>query len=696
VANYGVDIELSVKGLNHLRQLEREINSIEQAAQKVRTIDVSGATKVSTSVLEAERRALQLSGKERRQNLILANRAEQTEQRINAILERRQQIQQRNQQIRSRAATATSSALIGGGFPLLFGQGGVAAAGGALGGAVGGALGGGFGFALSIIGTAIGDAITKAEEFDKSLNKLNARTSNLGSEAVITGGNINDLAKTMSIAKDEAMDLFGAFSDFDAVANKEALALIFGDDPGTFDRLAAATTELKLAKEIFADRKRIGNQTASQLLDQLKIGNAASVELGLAEARLRIAEKQAVKDAERVTLMDRLLAAAATSQMSMGIMDPAAFGQERGEKLQKQFDENRRERLDAFKKSLEEVRDLIGKVTFFEPPKKPERNKEAEKLKRELQQSLELAERLERSFDQQVRQLTTGSGEAERRLRIEIEYENRAVQVAKIKQEELRLDLERENIRIRELEYLRLETEELFKQAGLSKEITNALGQRMERAQEGIIGFTVETKLLDLQKEKLDEVLKKYPLIGQAAQEAGNLATFGAMQMISGAKSAEEVFADFLNNIANLLMKAAAQMITTYIAIGVARMFAGIPATQSAGDKYGAVAFGGGGPTFNPSAFSGGSLLGRANGGPVTANKPYMVGERGPELFVPGASGNIVPNHAMGGSNIVVNVDATGSNVQGNGNQAKALGSAIGAAVRAELINQQRPGGLLA
>ena len=30
-------------------------------------------------------------------------------------------------------------------------------------------------------------------------------------------------------------------------------------------------------------------------------------------------------------------------------------------------------------------------------------------------------------------------------------------------------------------------------------------------------------------------------------------------------------------------------------------------------------------------------------------NRPYMVGERGPELFVPGAQGNIVPNHAMGG-----------------------------------------------
>jgi hypothetical protein len=40
----------------------------------------------------------------------------------------------------------------------------------------------------------------------------------------------------------------------------------------------------------------------------------------------------------------------------------------------------------------------------------------------------------------------------------------------------------------------------------------------------------------------------------------------------------------------------------------------------------------------------------RAMGGPVMKNKPYIVGEKGPELFVPGASGGIVPNHKMGGT----------------------------------------------
>ena len=48
----------------------------------------------------------------------------------------------------------------------------------------------------------------------------------------------------------------------------------------------------------------------------------------------------------------------------------------------------------------------------------------------------------------------------------------------------------------------------------------------------------------------------------------------------------------------------------------------------------------------------------RALGGPVSPGDSYIVGERGPELFTPSLSGNITPNHAMGGgSNITINVN---------------------------------------
>lgn len=41
----------------------------------------------------------------------------------------------------------------------------------------------------------------------------------------------------------------------------------------------------------------------------------------------------------------------------------------------------------------------------------------------------------------------------------------------------------------------------------------------------------------------------------------------------------------------------------------------------------------------------------RAQGGSVTVGQPYVVGEKGPELFVPSSSGSIVPNNKMGGGN---------------------------------------------
>ncbi len=87
---------------------------------------------------------------------------------------------------------------------------------------------------------------------------------------------------------------------------------------------------------------------------------------------------------------------------------------------------------------------------------------------------------------------------------------------------------------------------------------------------------------------------------------------------------------------------------------------------QIVGIVSGALGGAAGGPTggFGSSV----NLAGvRAYGGSVAGNQPYMVGERGPELFVPGGNGTIIPNGNMrggsgGGSPISISVDARGSN----------------------------------
>ena len=49
-----------------------------------------------------------------------------------------------------------------------------------------------------------------------------------------------------------------------------------------------------------------------------------------------------------------------------------------------------------------------------------------------------------------------------------------------------------------------------------------------------------------------------------------------------------------------------------------------------------------------------------------------------------------------GGTNIAVNVDASGSSVEGDDVRSREFGALIGAAIQAEIVSQKRPGGLLA
>ena len=93
------------------------------------------------------------------------------------------------------------------------------------------------------------------------------------------------------------------------------------------------------------------------------------------------------------------------------------------------------------------------------------------------------------------------------------------------------------------------------------------------------------------------------------------------------------------------------------------------------------------------------NLPGFANGGRPRVGRPSIVGEKGPEIFVPSTAGTIIPNNRIGGgstTNVVVNVDATGSSVEGDQQQGRELGRVIAVTVQSELLKQKRPGGLLA
>ena len=125
--------------------------------------------------------------------------------------------------------------------------------------------------------------------------------------------------------------------------------------------------------------------------------------------------------------------------------------------------------------------------------------------------------------------------------------------------------------------------------------------------------------------------------------------------------SVREAFANMFSRIADHFLDMAARMAAAQMQQGILKMFAN--------------AFGGGGSSFfvpsTPLGIADSSTfldlappLNFANGGNPPVGRASIVGERGPELFVPDSAGTVIPNHEMGGANVVVNVDASGSSAE--------------------------------
>ena len=161
---------------------------------------------------------------------------------------------------------------------------------------------------------------------------------------------------------------------------------------------------------------------------------------------------------------------------------------------------------------------------------------------------------------------------------------------------------------------------------------------------------------LEAQQREAQRLQQLFGGIGQSISD-------GIVDGLTSAQSAAEALSNTLRNVGNQLLRLG-------INTGLKALFPG------------------------SSLFSG--LLGFANGGRPPVGRPSVVGERGPELFVPDRAGTIIPNGAMGSTSVVVNVDASGSSVEGDADQAGQLGKMLGAAIQSELIKQKRPGGLLA
>ena len=190
----------------------------------------------------------------------------------------------------------------------------------------------------------------------------------------------------------------------------------------------------------------------------------------------------------------------------------------------------------------------------------------------------------------------------------------------------------------------------------------------------------------------LDQLEQKQLQQNQLMQQYGNIVTdelstamsSAVTAVVNGTGTVQEAFATMFQNIGRAFLDMATRMIAQALVMKVLGIL------MPGGNKTAAAD-----PLAN---FNAGALQYRANGGPVTSGSPYIVGERGPELFVPGRSGTIIPNESMGGNSVQVgsiNISVENSGDTLSPQAQKQIAGQVRGIVMATLVDQQRGGGIL-
>jgi lambda family phage tail tape measure protein len=259
-------------------------------------------------------------------------------------------------------------------------------------------------------------------------------------------------------------------------------------------------------------------------------------------------------------------------------------------------------------------------------------------------------------------------------------------------QAQIPVALENARVRVEALQEVRNAQQELIRQNELLKnqlesdlqlnqlrdqiELIGLMGDKLEDAQLIMqVSQTLEQQLLELRKQELDLIARK----GQLTEEQfkKELAQINALRMAASERANKELEIkreqkekerELENNYIEGIKKALEDMADQFKPINLAQdaVKRGFDALGDAIDDFvetGKFSF----KQFAASViadiakivakalvlqaiktiFGGFGIPGLAEGGPAKAGKPYIVGEKGPELFVPKTSGTVVPNNAM-------------------------------------------------
>lgn len=718
----------------------------------------------------------QKDGAARRQAMQLADRELQTELKIQAALERQAAAVRRRNTQRTQLRESAGNAIIGGAFPLLFGQGAGAAIGGGAGGALGGALGGNFGFGLSLVGTALGTAFDQAAQsaadFARSLreggNAAQVLEQLLGGLDPTTKTLINNLQASgqtaraaelalrqlgLTIGTENARALEQAGNGWDTFGKKvsSTLTQISANVIRTFRDIAKAYPDIGGLVGFIGNIALEGEKrpaSAAVTPEAVQRGKALQQEVDALKTQAllttvsaknnldqfvyvsqRAAQQEFIK--QQTEIEYKFSVGLVTQKEKQLMLDAARYKlqidlngieRQRIQEVERRDEEIRRAQEQAAQAAERSIKARIqttnelysAEKTYYDlvvqgkrlltGPESAARQQLAdleqvrfldfEILRNEKQQALVEAQKtntvaeVNQLYDRRLANLNEQYAIQKAQLQLDVnrsllEKSLAATQrrediqnaIDPTREQQARTELETAGLLMpsAELEKQKLALDQIYRlrqaelpimqeinrinteinSLALTEEATAARKLDLASQQEKLAVMREELVLLDQLEQKqlrLQQFFNQYgQLITTVSGEISALVTTGVSEMVRGTKTAQQVFSDFLNAVGNALLQQAQQMIATYIAIGVAKIFAGLGGGGGGGGGISGL-FGAG----SPDAIAGGGIFSgagpyafRATGGPVAAGTPYMVGERGPELFVPGSSGNVVSSRDL-------------------------------------------------
>ena len=631
---YGVNINLRVKGQSGLDRLKAKVNELTASVDKIRGIDIMNPRNTGGAFGKKEREKIKkyrqdmndivksvnnakgAFGKTAKQQIaasealdLYANSIElgtdAHKDALNAALKQAKAIgresdainrntKARNDNNKSKSqgnklndrstGSALKSGLVSGAFPLLFGQGPLGGLTGFAGGFVGTKMGGQMGgFAGGLVATALLQQLTT----------LKSALDELGGSFDVMTPNIDKLTESLGLA---------------GTAEGRRLKII--------ERTQGAHVALEVATEKM--NQMIGEEGVKQLKEFSELSKAAGNNFKIGATKFQVFSATVLNFLSKFLGFEDAI-------NKRTIEEGVALGAKLGNKEALDIIAEQK-RIDAIPK-VDQIQLLPTGTGGFVPFTTKVKSKEAEDAQLIL-------DKRKKEF--------------------------------KLVADKLALDIERQDLLNEGLKSITDQNTFLQNQLELGRQGAEIEKLKVEMAKR------MKINVKDLTKEQVEQIKNSIKLrdeltkINELYSSIGSTIETGLVDAIEGAINGTKTLGDVARSVFTQIQR-------SLIQFGVNSFLGGLP--------------GGLGKFFG----------GRAEGGPVKRGGSFIVGERGPELFTPGVSGMITPNHALGGStSVVVNVDASGSSVEGDEQGGRELGLVLSAAIESELIKQKRPGGLLA